>query len=766
MDSYHSDPSSHHSLTSHVFTTSTTDFDATVPSHSEQQPAAQQQQQPLSGQGLATVSVPAASPAITKRKSPSGYLATSHDESNLDPSLVQSSSSSSAAAANKKQKLTTNGDHSLGQIGFGLNVPTSGVNGSSSPSDLPVLVPGTVAGASAVSLTMPDGSIQVNDNPPQDSQFGRAPKSARQRVSTVKAAEPANGTFSNGSHNSTIAAGAGAATGTASKVTKGKGRLAAKYEHARPVPLPEDILVASTSPINPLLSHGDLPVAPELTSVSTSNPDAVDILVAVDEPKPLKASSKTTKLTPAASVVVEPPTAHTSSSITKPTPASHSASTVPEASTSAAAASTSTLIANAAAGSSKTAEAVPESLITQQVIDASKVAPDSEKGRLGQQHACPYEGCEKSFVRKSDFLRHYRIHTGERPFTCPVPRCGKTFIQRSALTVHLRTHTGDKPLSCDLCSRAFSDSSSLARHRRVHSGEKRFHCKRCNQRQFSRKITLLRHLEICDGSGDLRHRARPAKKSSAKVHPSVTGTGSSAGEEDESYDEERDADGEADYENEEEFNAALVLAGGNAPPKRETPTKSSAEGEESQASGSGDGPAATATPSTKTRAGRAAAAAAFNATPGAKRDAPPVKNRKTRSSLPAAGAASASSPAATSEAAAPSTVPRAGRRAPRPGKSAPPASTLASTSKGKGKNAVASAPEAEAESEAAEEEPKEVEVKPSPTSKGGVAAAPVDEAKEGGEGGEEDKDVEAGARPPQEEKENGATTTKTATTDE
>ncbi|XP_069585159.1 zinc finger protein 271-like isoform X1 [Ranitomeya imitator] len=103
-------------------------------------------------------------------------------------------------------------------------------------------------------------------------------------------------------------------------------------------------------------------------------------------------------------------------------------------------------------------------------------------------YAC--SDCGKSFIQVSDYNNHIRSHTGEKPYTCA--ECGKSFSRSTYLVTHCRTHTKEKPYTCRECGKSFIQHSHLSIHMRIHSGEKPYSCFECGKR-FSRSSTLVKH---------------------------------------------------------------------------------------------------------------------------------------------------------------------------------------------------------------------------------------------------------------------------------
>ncbi|ORY07431.1 hypothetical protein K493DRAFT_197704, partial [Basidiobolus meristosporus CBS 931.73] len=48
---------------------------------------------------------------------------------------------------------------------------------------------------------------------------------------------------------------------------------------------------------------------------------------------------------------------------------------------------------------------------------------------------CPV--CKKTFGRRDNYKRHFRIHSGEYPHICPVPGCNKGFTRSDQISRHL-----------------------------------------------------------------------------------------------------------------------------------------------------------------------------------------------------------------------------------------------------------------------------------------------------------------------------------------
>uniref|UniRef100_A0A182TA93 C2H2-type domain-containing protein n=1 Tax=Anopheles maculatus TaxID=74869 RepID=A0A182TA93_9DIPT len=63
----------------------------------------------------------------------------------------------------------------------------------------------------------------------------------------------------------------------------------------------------------------------------------------------------------------------------------------------------------------------------------------------------------------------YRLfQAGEKPYTCQWPECEWRFARSDELTRHYRKHTGAKPFKCIVCERSFARSDHLALHMKRH----------------------------------------------------------------------------------------------------------------------------------------------------------------------------------------------------------------------------------------------------------------------------------------------------------
>uniref|UniRef100_A0A8D8RAX3 Zinc finger protein 808 n=1 Tax=Cacopsylla melanoneura TaxID=428564 RepID=A0A8D8RAX3_9HEMI len=107
----------------------------------------------------------------------------------------------------------------------------------------------------------------------------------------------------------------------------------------------------------------------------------------------------------------------------------------------------------------------------------------------GGDWTCIY--CGLKFMTRNLCSRHEYKHTGDAPFKCP--QCDKRFRSVSTLHQHRLVHESPSPQhTCQVCGKQFKRKAALDVHWRIHSGNLPFSCPDCNK-TFAQKNDMLKH---------------------------------------------------------------------------------------------------------------------------------------------------------------------------------------------------------------------------------------------------------------------------------
>ncbi|OXA45230.1 Zinc finger imprinted 3 [Folsomia candida] len=81
---------------------------------------------------------------------------------------------------------------------------------------------------------------------------------------------------------------------------------------------------------------------------------------------------------------------------------------------------------------------------------------------------CTFPGCEKTYLNKSDVVKHVKTEHAENPVQFPCTLCGYEFKTRDSLERHILSHTTEKTYNCATCGRSFAQKGTMKRHEMTH----------------------------------------------------------------------------------------------------------------------------------------------------------------------------------------------------------------------------------------------------------------------------------------------------------